>query len=406
MSTGSASTSADRAGRRAKYAVSLAFMANGFTFASWAARIPQVRDKLQLSSGALGLLLLSLAVGSLLALPLSGLVVGHLGTRRAVTGTSLISAVGLTTIAIGYQIGTPVVAVGLVAVGLGNATWDVAMNVEGAAVEQRLDRSIMSRFHAGWSVGSVLAAVIGAGLVALHVSVTAHLLLVAVAIAVGVPLAAREFLPGSAKPPSREESATAPRNPLRAWTEPRTLLIGLFVLTAAFSEGTGNDWLGVAAIDGYSASAVAGSLTFAVFLTSMTTGRWFGPHAIDSWGRVVSLRSAAGLATAGLLLFVFAGSLPLALVGVAAWGMGTALGFPVGMSAAADDPLHAAGRVSVVASIGYTAFLAGPPVIGQLTEHVGILHSLTLAAGLMAIGCVVAGSTRPLTRPLTHPLTP
>lgn len=396
MGTGSASTSADRAGRRAKYAVSLAFIANGFTFASWASRIPQVRDKLQLSSGALGLLLLSLALGSLLALPLSGLVVNHLGTRRAVIVTSLISAVGVTTIAVGYQVGTPVVAVGLVAVGLGNATWDVAMNVEGAAVEQRLDRPIMSRFHAGWSVGSVLAAVIGAGLVALHVSVTVHLLIVAVAIAVGVPLAAREFLPGSAKPPSREESAVAPGNPLKAWTEPRTLLIGLFVLTAAFSEGTGNDWLGVAAIDGYGASAVGGSLTFAVFLTSMTAGRWFGPHAIDRWGRVVSLRSAAGLATAGLLLFVFAGSLPLALVGVVAWGLGTALGFPVGMSAAADDPLHAAGRVSVVASIGYTAFLAGPPVIGQLTEHVGILHSLTLAAGLMAIGCTIAGSTRPL----------
>ena len=396
MSTGSASTSADRAGRRARHAVSLSFMANGFIFASWAARIPQVRDKLELSAGALGLLLLCLALGSLLGLPLAGLVVHHLGTRQAVTVTSLIAAGGLATIAIGYQVGTAPVAVGLVLVGLGNATWDVAMNVEGAAVEQYLDRSILSRFHAGWSVGSVLGAVIGAGMVALHVSVTAHLLLVAVVVAVGVPLAARDFLPGSAKPPPREESAPATRNPLKAWTEPRTLLIGLFVLTAAFSEGTGNDWLGVAAIDGYGASAVGGSLTFAVFLASMTTGRWFGPHAIDSWGRVISLRSAAGLATAGLLLFVFAGSLPLALVGVAAWGLGTALGFPTGMSAAADDPLHAAGRVSVVASIGYTAFLAGPPAIGLLTEHVGILHSLTLAAGLLAIGCIVAGSTRPL----------
>ncbi len=154
------------------------------------------------------------------------------------------------------------------------------------------------------------------------------------------------------------------RHPLRAWRERRTLLIGVFVFTAAFTEGTGNDWLGVAMIDGYGAVPALGSLIFAIFLAAMTLGRWFGPMLLDRYGRVLSIRCLAVLALAGLALVVWGGTLPLAIVGAALWGVGIALGFPVGMSAAGDDPQHAAARMSVVASIGYLAFLAGPPLIG------------------------------------------
>ena len=101
-------------------------------------------------------------------------------------------------------------------------------------------------------------------------------------------------------------------------------------------------------------------------------------------------------ALVGLLLVVFGAVLPLALAGAVLWGLGAALGFPVGMSAAADDPRRAAGRVSVVASIGYVAFLAGPPAIGLLGDHVGVLRALTLAAGLLAIAILVAGACKPL----------
>ena len=129
----------------------------------------------------------------------------------------------------------------------------------------------------------------------------------------------------------------------------------------AFSEGVGNDWLAVAVIDGYGAAPVIGPLTFAVFLAAMTAGRWFGPTLIDRRGRVFAVRTSAVVALVGLLLVVFGTVLPVAMVGAVLWGAGTALGFPVGMSAAADDPAMAAARVSVAASIAYTAFLAGPP---------------------------------------------
>src|SRR4029079_10954893 len=103
------------------------------------------------------------------------------------------------------------------------------------------------------------------------------------------------FPPGVEAPADEGER----RSPLKAWTEPRTLLIGLFVFAAAFTEGTGNDWLGVAVIDGYDAAAALGALTFAIFLAAMTLGRWFGPGLIDRHGRVLTVRMFGALALAG-----------------------------------------------------------------------------------------------------------
>ena len=139
-------------------AVYIAFIANGFIFASWAARIPQVRDGLRVSPGVLGLILLCMAVGSTIATPLSGLVITWLGDSRTVAVMSLIAAAGMATVAVGYRYGIPPVAAGLFLFGFSSGTWDVAMNVQGAAVEQALGRAIMSRFHAGWSIGTVAGA--------------------------------------------------------------------------------------------------------------------------------------------------------------------------------------------------------------------------------------------------------
>ncbi|WP_375424008.1 MFS transporter [uncultured Friedmanniella sp.] len=382
---------------RAQRATYAAFIASGFGFASWASRIPSVRDALHASPSVLGLVLLAVALGSVVSLPLAGLVVTRFGTARAVAAMAICFAVGLVVIGLGYPYGIPPVVLGLFLMGFGNGTWDVAMNVEGAAVEQGLGRAVMPRFHAGWSVGSVAGALGGAAMVALHVPVNAHLVGAGVLLAVVVPLAVRGFLPasGTAPEPDNDPDA-ASRNPLRAWLEPRTVLIGVFVLCMAFSEGTGNDWLAVAVIDGYHAAPVAGPLTFAVFLSAMTTGRWFGPQVIARFGRVRAVRSSALLALAGLLLVVLGTALPFAVVGAVLWGLGTALGFPVGMSAAADDPVRAAGRVSVVASIGYTAFLAGPPLVGFLGGHVGVQHALTVTAALLALAIAIGGTIRPL----------
>ena len=135
--------------RRATTAVYAVFILAGFAFASWASRIPQVRDALDLTPRSLGLVLLAIAIGSVLSMPLSGLIVGRLGTARTVAVMALVAAAGLAIAGLGYRVGVLPVVVGLFALGVGNGTWDVAMNVEGSAVEQELGRAIMPRFHAG-----------------------------------------------------------------------------------------------------------------------------------------------------------------------------------------------------------------------------------------------------------------
>ena len=375
-----------RAGVRGTY---VAFIGSGFAFASWASRIPQVRDHLHLSPARLGLVLFAIAAGSVVALPLAGPLVHRLGSRRTVAGMAVVLAVGLATVAFGYLGGLLPVVIGLFLLGYGNGAWDVAMNVQGALVERHLGRSIMPRFHAGWSLGTVAGALLGAVLVMLHVPVTVHLLVVAIATAIAVCWATRAFVPDAAgvEEPHGESGR---RSALAAWREPRTVLIGLFVLAFAFAEGAGNDWISVATIDGYGVPAAIGTLAFAVFLAAMTTGRWFGPGLLDRYGRVPVIRGLAAIGIAGVLLFVFAPAMPLSFAGVILWGAGTSLGFPVGMSAGADEPRYAAGRVSVVSSIGYCAFLAGPPAIGFLGDHFTVLRAVLAVAVLLAVAAAIS----------------
>jgi MFS family permease len=384
-----ADSGAVRSATRATY---VAFAASGVAMASWASRIPQVRDRLGLAPAQLGLVLLAIAAGSILSLVLSGHIVARFGSRRTVTAMAVLLTVAVSVVAVGFPFGVAPLVVGLFLFGFANGAWDVAMNVQGAAVERRLGKAIMPRFHAGYSVGTVAGALVGTAMVALAVPVTLHLIVVAILLGASVVVAVRDFGPDSAGEPVPSTSGSA----LRFWLEPRTVLVGVFVLAFAFAEGTGIDWIGVAVIDGYHAPAAVGTLAFAVFLSAMTVGRWFGPGLLDRFGRVPVVRALAVVSLVGLVLFVFGRSTPVAFAGALLWGTGASLGFPVGMSAASDDPRFAAPRVSVVASIGYCAFLGGPPLIGFLGDHVTVLRALMAVTVLLAVATLMAGAVRPL----------
>jgi MFS family permease len=155
------------------------------------------------------------------------------------------------------------------------------------------------------------------------------------------------------------------------------------VLAFALSEGAANDWLSLALIDGYSVRHWVGVAGFALFVSAMMAGRLYGPVLLDRHGRAPVLWGSAAAAFVGILLVVFGGHVALVAIGIVVWGLGASLGFPVGMSAAADDPLRAARRVSAVSTVGYTAFLAGPPLLGLLADHVGTLETLLVIAVLM-----------------------
>lgn len=159
----------------------------------------------------------------------------------------------------------------------------------------------------------------------------------------------------------------------------------------------------MALIDGYGAAAALGALAFAAFLTAMTAGRWVGPGLPDRYGRVPVVRAQAILGVLGVALFVFAPTTPLAFAGALLWGTGVSLGFPVGMSAGADDPAMAARRVSVIVSFGYCGFLAGPPLIGFLGQQLTVLRALTAVAVLLGFAASVAGVVAPLPRRVSAP---
>jgi predicted MFS family arabinose efflux permease len=389
----------------ARTGVAVVFGLNGLAVATWFARIPAARDALGVSAGRLGLVLLAMSAGAVLAMSTAGAVVHRFGPARVVVGATLLVTGGLTVIGLG--VGTwssiPVAALGLFALGYGSGSCDVAMNVEAAAVERRLRRTVMPRFHAAWSLGTVAGGGLGAASAHAGLPIAVHLGTVAAVVLAGTAIGVRFFLPATADGEADDKAgAGAGRGSgvLAAWREPRTLLIGLFVLVMAFTEGTANDWVGVAFVDGHAFSEAAGAAVFGLFVGAMTVGRTVGTVALDRWGRIPVLTATIGLAAVGVLAAVFAGSGPVALLGVAIWGLGASLGFPVGMSAAADEEDRAPARVSVVAMIGYTAFLGGPPVVGLLGDRIGTLKALLVVPVLLLAALALVPATRKPTPPV------
>ena len=379
----------------ARAAVAAAFIVNGLIMGSFFARTPAVRDALGLSAAQLGLLLLCISIGAITGLPLSGPIVARVGPGRTVLGGALAGADQDQARAAGLLAGSISLTVpGLFLAGLGIGTWDVAMNVEGADVERHLGRSLMPRLHAGFSLGTVTGAGIGALTAAAGIPLAVQVIGLAVVAPLAMTAATRFFVAGHA--PAEQAPASGGFGARKAWREPRTLLVGLMVLGFAFTEGSANDWMAVAMVDGYGTGETIGAVGFGVFVTAMTLGRLAGTSALDRFGRIPVLRATAALGLAGLLLVLLGGSWQIAMAGAVLWGFGASLGFPVGMSAAADDPVRAAVRVSVVSSIGYTAFLAGPPLIGLLAEHVGILNALFVVVAALGIGLLASGASSPL----------
>ena len=408
-----AHTSSSTAPSRATTATYAAFISAGFLTATWAGRIPQLKEALQLDSGTWGLVLLAMAAGSVSALPTAGIIIDKLGAKWAVRIFSSLSGLALVGIGFGYLIGPAPVVISLYLMGFGLGVWDVAINVHGARVERAMKRTIMARFHAGYSVGTVAAALTAAVLIAVGFPIWAHLAIVGLGVAALVFYSVRNFLPEEAPSSSTPKVETdtlldpadaqvVPKKTFfQVWSEPRTLAVGLFVLVFAFAEGTAIDWIGLGLIEGHDAKAAYGTLGLAAFLATMTLTRWFGNGLLDRYGRVAVLRALAFTALVGVLVFVFAPTPELAFVGAAIWGVGASLGFPVGMSAGGDDPANAAMRVSVIASIGYVAFLGGPPLIGMLAEHSSVLQAMLVVAAVTPIGFFLASFLRAPKRDVT-----
>jgi fucose permease len=374
----------------------------GIGMASWVARLPATRDALAATTLEMGVLIFGLSLGSILGLLTSSHVIARLGARTTMAWAFTIAPLGLALAGVAATVGPSfaVIFLGLAVFGASFSICDVAMNVSGAANERALARTIMPIYHAFFSFGTIAGAGLGVVAEQLAVPIAVHIGIIALIIIVGGHLSLR-FLQSEhgvaegEEPVAADDHSKSWRGRLSIWRDPRTLLIGVIVLGMAFAEGSANDWLSLAMVDGYDLDNSGGALMFGVFVTAMTVGRLCGVLLLDRFGRVPVLRGSAVLAIVGLLVVIFGPNAGVAVVGIVLWGLGSALGFPVGMSAAADDPRTAAARVSAVATIGYCAFLVGPPVIGLLGEQFGLLRALLVVLVLVVGAGLASGAARP-----------
>lgn len=413
-----------------------AYAGSGLVFASWVSRIPAIKNDLGLTPGTVGLMLLCMSLGSFISVGASGLVVLRLGSKLTTRLGSLIQTIGIIVVGVGATVfANPlVVGAGLIVVGLGTGSWNAASNIEGAAVERALHRHIMPRLHGSFSIGTVVGAGLGAAAASIHLPVAIHLSVVAIVVTVAVWKGAGHYqaderaslaqntvaassldlnaVPGTGPIPvvrarsltenatqrSAEAKAAAKRSGrakiAAAWRDPRTLMLGILVLGLGLAEGAAGDWVALAMVDGFGAKPAIGAIGYGIFVSAMTIGRFAGTVLLDRFGRVVVLRVSAATAVLGLALFVLAPGQNIALFALVFWGLGSALGFPVAMSAASDDPSHAAARVSVVSTVGYGAFLGGPPLLGLLAEHIGVLHSLLAVLIMLVVAFFLTPAVR------------
>ena len=381
------------------------FSLAGLSMASWIGRIPTVRDLFDASHSEIGVLLFGLALGAVMGLLIAGRLVERFGARTILRVFILLflSALAATSIIISVAGSFVGALISLTVLGLSFSTYDVAINLSGAANERLLGRSTMPTLHGFYSLGTMVGAGLGVAAEALHIPLALHLTVVA-ALAIVVALSALPSVLSERfadAPPNTQEiaiaSGTIAAPKLRSvWLEPRTIMIGVIVLGMSFAEGTAIDWLALAMVDGYEVTNAIGTLIFGVFVTAMTATRFLGVRALDRFGRVPVLRTSAAFATVGVLLVIFSPVLWLAVFGTALWGAGAALGFPVGISAAADDPKRATARVTVVATIAYSAALIGPPVIGFISDQVGILNALLVVVVLGALSGLLTPAAREL----------
>lgn len=391
---------------RWRAAIFAIFLASGLSISTWSARVPAIKGALHITRGDIGMMLFVGGVASIIGLSLSSLVLIRWGARRGMFVMMLVFAVGLSIIGLGANVfnSWAVVTAGLVLWGFGNGCLDVMMNVQAAAIEKRMGRTMLPLFHAFFSFGTVIGAGLGVAAITLGLPPDAHLpIMAALIVAVGIVSIAniprREQIPDGEPAPSHGPHVTWRDRlhlALSAWREPRTYFLGIIMLGMSFAEGGANDWIALAVSDAHGAGQAMGAAALAVFSIAMTTMRTLGSPLVDRIGRVAALRVMAATAAVGLLIFILAPNLPMVFVGAALWGLGAALGFPLGMSAAADDPAKAAARVSAAATIGYVAFLAGPPLLGFVSEHVGLLNTLYIIVGLTLASFAASGAARPI----------
>jgi MFS family permease len=371
--------------RRARLAVAVVFLANGFIIGVWAAHIPLVEERLAISHGALGIALLGMAVGALIAMPLGGAAIARLGSATVlrVTTVTWFLSFPLPVLAPSF----PLLVAGLFLFGAANGVMDVAMNAHGVLVERRLGRPVMSSYHGMFSLGGLF----GAGLAALLLPVmppSLNAIAMSALVALTTIAAFFHLLPS--------ESDRSAGGPAFALPSKATVGIGALCFLALLSEGAILDWSALHLQSSLSLGAGLAATGFAAYSAAMAGGRFLGDWLRAHIGAVLLVRASAFLATFGLLIAVAVPDPLVAIIGFALSGLGLANTVPIFFGAGGKIPGQDAGTgIAAITTMGYAGFVAGPPLIGFAAQAT----SLALALGLVVLACALIGVFANAVRP-------
>jgi fucose permease len=373
--------------RTARFAIAAVFFVNGVTLASWISRIPTLTEQLDLSPGQVGLALMALAGGALVAFPITGRLVDTRSSAFTVLVFGLVMVLSLPILAIAPHLLVLILA--LLLFGFGNGGMDVSMNAQGVQVERFAGHSIINSLHGCFSLGAFTGAAIGAGVAQLEVSPLVHFLGVTL-FGLFVLWWVRRWLIPDTKDPRKRDAASAFALP------PRSLwLLGALALCTSVSEGAMADWSGLYLRDVLETSSGFAALGFAAFSMAMLVGRFTGDALVRRFGAPRLVRAGGVLAALGLGIALLINTPGIMLLGFAAVGLGLSIVYPLVFSAAGNHPTVSAGHaVASVATVGYSGFLAGPPILGWLAELTSLRAMMWLIVLLAALTAALANATR------------
>lgn len=354
-----------------RLAVSAFYFCMGFSFASWASRIPDIKTKLQLSEAELGSILLALPVGQLLMMPISGRLVTKYGSRTILSFASLLYAVELTNI--GWASKPWQLALALFIFGVVGNMSNISVNTQGVLAEKIYARPIMTSFHGVWSLAGLTGALTGLLMMNLKLSPHTHFIIVASLVFAVVFIARKYLIPGTTGPAEKKKFFSKPEGVL--------VQLGIIAFCTMAAEGAMFDWSGVYFKEVVKSPQSLVILGYASFMTMMTTGRFAGDYIISRVGRKRMLQLSGVLILTGLLTAVLFPYLITATIGFLIVGFGTSSVIPTVYSTAGRVAKVGPGMaLAGVSSIGFLGFLLGPPLIGYIAQLASLRYSFAVIA--------------------------
>ncbi len=377
--------------RAARRAVVTIFAVNGAALSSWFPHIPAVQRKLELSDGALGAALLGVPAGALLSMISCGWLLARFGSATVTRAAALALCVTLPLPGLAPNIA--LLALALALLGIANGTLDVAMNAQAVEIERLYRRPIMASFHAAFSLGGLLSAGLAIPILSLGAGTVTHLSGAALALGLAAITAARWVLPVEPEA-SRGPAFTRPTRGL--------LWLGMIAFCVLLGEGAMADWSAVYLRNTLETSAGFAAAGYAAFSGAMALGRLTGDRLITRLGPERLIRGGGLVVAVGLGLAVVTAHPAAALIGFASVGAGLSCLFPVLLSAAARTGNVATGQaLATVTAVGYTGFLAGPPLIGLAAEGITLRWALSIVAALGGVIAALAPAVRTADPPAT-----